>query len=195
MSSRSLALLACACSCALLAGCATTRNETIATIEGPATSGVIARPLQVVGLLKLSTTSGNISAGENSHFVQATVDVPIGTAVIMPTLHGWTLAYGEAQPNSGNPDAEIDWSAEDHNWGLGTVEVSVVKINPPNMLTQPATQTAELSIRFLLRDDNGDDPWFGGVDFSLLCLGVPGATPGEAPQLSFEPARFVIMRR
>lgn len=179
---------------ALLGGCAATTPQTIATVEGPAISGIISRPLEIIGVLHLSTTSGNVpNAEQGSHFVTATVEVPVGTAVIVPALKGWLLGFGEAQPSSANPDTHIDWSNSDHNFGLGSVEVSVTRIDPPNTTTQPPTQTAEISVRFLLGDDNLDDPWFGSADFTLLCLGVPGAQPTSWTPIPFEPPvlRFV----
>lgn len=179
----------------LLGGCAATRPETITTVEGPVTNGVIARRLEVLGLLRLTTTSGNIPEAADSHFVEATVEVPVGTAVILPSLTGWGLGYGTAQPNPGAPDARLDWDSEDHHWGLGNVEVSVVRIHPPNTTTQPPTQLADLSIRFFLSDDNHDDPWFGAVNYSLLCLGVPGTELGQWAPLELEPPKMTINPR
>jgi hypothetical protein len=177
----------------ITAGCATTAPSTIETIEGPATNGVIARPLEIVGVLNLSTTSGNVPNASQSQFVSATVEVPVGTVVIVPAVKGWMLGYGEAQPNPTDPNNSINWQTEDHNWGLGNVEVSVVKINPPNTLTNPPTQTAELSIRFYLSDDNQDDSWFGAVSYHLLCLGVPGFSLNDWTPARFEPPKFIAV--
>lgn len=178
---------------AALGGCAATRPETIATVEGPATSGVVARRLEILGMLKLSTVSGNLADASNSHFVQALVEVPVGTALIMPALTGWMLGFGSAQPNPANPDAEINWTTDDDNWGLGSVEVSVVQINPPNSVVQPTTQTAELSIRFYLSDDDQDDPWFGAASYTLLCLGLPGVEAWE-PIAMDPPIYYPVIR-
>ena len=178
---------------AALGGCAGTRHETITSIEGPIHSGVLARPLVILGILKLTTNSGNLANANQTQFVRTSVEVPVGTAVIVPSLSGWMLGFGSAQPNPANPEAEINWQTEDHNWGLGTVEVSVLKIHPPNTLTQPPTQTADISVRFYLSDDNQDDPWFGAANYTLLCLGVPGVTPGSWTPIGFEPPRLIAV--
>lgn len=180
---------------ALLAGCAATVPQTIATVEGPAVNGIVDRPLQILGVINLATQTGNVANGKDSHFVDATVEIPVGTALIVPALRGWTLAYGSAQPSSSDPDALIEWSPEDHHWGFGAVEVTVVKVNPPNTVTQPPTQTAELSLRFLLTDDNQDDPWFGSANYSLLCLGVPGVDPADWTPLRLPPPKMMIVPR
>ena len=178
----------------LITGCATTSPTTIDTVEGPATSGVINRQLDIVGVLKLTTTSGNVPNGESSHFVRATVEVPVGTAGIGPALTGWMLGYGEAQARTTNPSSILNWTTADHHWGIGNVEVSVTKINPPNTVTVPPTQTAEISVRFLLSDDNQDDKWFGAVSYHLLCLGTPGVDPTEWTPPIFEPPRLTVHR-
>ena len=180
---------------AILAGCAATVPEAITTVEGPVPSGLIARPLEILGVLQLTTTTGNLPSAPNPHFVAATVGVPVGTAVVLPALKGWTLAYGSALPNAANPTAAIDWNVEDHNWGFGSVDVSVVRINPPNTVTQPPTQTAELSLRFYLTDDGRDEPWFGGAEYTLICLGVPNRPLASWDPVPFEPAKLAIQRR
>ena len=177
-----------------LSGCAGTTPESIATIEGPAINGVIARPLEIIGVINLSTASGNVPDASGSHFVRASVEVPPGTALIVPAVRGWGLGYGTVQPSSANPDAEISWKPADHHWGLGNVEVSVVKIHPPNMTTQPTTQIAEISVRFFLSDDNQDDEWFGAVDYTLLCLGVPGVNVSDWQPFKFDRPKMTIMR-
>jgi hypothetical protein len=174
-----------------LTGCAGTSHTDIQTVEGPITNGIVSRPLVVLGLVKLATRSGNLTQFQGTHEIQATVDIPVGTAVIVPAVDGWLLGYGSAQARS---DDAFDWTTEDHNYGIGFVDVTVTKINPPNTISQPPTQTAELVISFALSDDNQDDPWFGGVGYTLLCLGVPDRPLSAWQPMQFEPPQFMIRR-
>jgi hypothetical protein len=176
-----------------LQGCASTGPAKIATVEGNLPTGILDRALEIVGIVSLETKSGNVSSANSTHFVQATVEVPVGTAVIVPMLDGWLLGYGSAQPDPANPENAIQWTPEDQNWGLGRVSITVTRLNPPNTVASPPVQTAELSIAFHLGDDGLDDPWFGAASYSLLCLGVPGASLREWKPLGYRPPRFVAV--
>lgn len=154
-----------------LQGCAMTTSSSIPTAGGNL-PGMVDAKLAVTGLIALQTDTGNLPGTTSTHFVNQTISIPLGTAVIMPSLNGWLLSYGSATTNPTNAN-QILWNNTDHNWGFGRVSINVIRINPPTTLTNPPSQTAEISVAFHLADKESDENWFGSASYHLLCLGEP----------------------
>lgn len=176
--------------CVGLFGCATSLQPTaLPTLGGTIASGVLERKLEVIGLVSLEMSTGNVAQTrrDGARLLTANVNVPVGTVVITPAVNGWILGYGKQTARSANT---FDWDAEDNNWGIGLGWVNVTKINPVNTLTTPPTQTATVSVSMLLGEDTLNDPWFGRLAFTLICFGLPGAglsTPFEPPPVRLVP--------
>jgi hypothetical protein len=150
-------------------GCTTTPLN-INTPRGSIPSGDLFEPLQVLGVSHRYTQSLNRSNGTAGFSQRVTVNVPVGTETIIPSVQGWTLAYGATDPND-LTDSNWQWRHEDHHLGMEFVDVLVLSVNTPDRNVNPPQQSADIQIRILLRDDNGDDRWFGSVNYSLLFLG------------------------
>jgi hypothetical protein len=163
---RALLLVVVACS---LSGCNTTPVN-ISTPHGAIPSGDLFAPLQVLGVSRRFTQSLNRSDGRSAFAERVTINVPVGTETIIPSVQGLTLMYGETDPNN-LTDNNWQWHHEDHHLGSEFVDIAVLDINSPNNSVNPPQQSADIEIRLLLRDDNGDDKWFGSVTYTLLFLG------------------------
>ncbi|SRR6266480_1700948 len=90
-----------------------------------------------------------------------TVEIPTGTTDIIPLSRGSIALFGQITARR-NDDTNFDFGLEDHHFGFNFVNVYVVEINQV---------TARLRADMLLRDENGDDPWSGVVNVTLLFLG------------------------
>jgi hypothetical protein len=141
---------------------------------------------EILGVSHRATTSlnqGSATSGGSFGFSEdVTVNVPVGTQIVIPAVRGWRLAYGEIDPNSVEAHASLGdqnatWKTADHHLGVAAVNVFVKDVNAPN----GNTQTATLTVSLLLSDDNGDDKWFGLVNYSLMFLG-PKATAPTPPK-------------
>lgn len=153
---------------ALMVGCSTGSRD-IETPEG-ARGGDQTGPFIVLGVLSRGTSTLHQSNAHNAFSETIKVNVPVGTALIVPAVRGWTMGYGSTTPEdlSGTP-GPVTWHREDHNLGASYFNVFVQDIDAPDPATN--TQTATIVVEMLLSDDNSDDDWFGYVNYTLLCLG------------------------
>ena len=147
----------------------TTVTDTIETPVGPS-EGQIFAPLQVLGVVARQTSTKNQSDSWRSHFETITIDVPVGTQVIVPCVTKWWLTYGKLTPDV-EPDEVTGFQVDDHHWGSGYVNIRVADINAPDFSSSPPTQSATLELNLWLTDHNHDDQWFGEVAYTLICLG------------------------
>lgn len=164
--SRTCCALVIALALVMVEGCATARRD-FETPQG-SRSGDQFGPWIVLGVLNRSTSSLNQPSAYNVWEEQITVDVPVGTQIIVPVMRGWVLGAGSATP----PDTSLGsakWNSDDHNYGVAYTDISIVDINAPDLATN--TQTARIKVELWLADYNGDDPWFGRVNYTLICLG------------------------
>jgi hypothetical protein len=109
---------------------------------------------------------------------------------VVPAPNLWWLGHGRLQPEILDPlndNLSASWETEDHNWGVGRVQVSVVDLNTPDFTQNPPKQTARLHILMHLSDDNGDDSWFGVAGYTLLFLGQAPRPP--RPMGTDQPSR------
>lgn len=167
----------------IAAGCGTVERG-IETPFGPTPDGKVFTNLQVIGILNLETGSGNQTDSFTEFTTTALVEVPVGTVLIVPAVRGWSLAFGELEPDLSG----IKYN--DHHYGVGGVKVMVTKVNPVNTVVTPPTQTAEITLQMALADHSQDDRWFGTIAYTLICFGLPsGATGGPLP---LDPPRVVI---
>ena len=152
-------------------------------IESPAGPkvGKIFEALEILGVASYLTQSGNQPNAEHGGYGEIVdIEVPVGTYVVVPSPNLWYLAHGQLQPELLDPLNENqngNWVPEDHNWGTGWVQVSIVDLNAPDFTQVPPKQTARLYVRMLLSDDNADDSWFGAVGYTLLFLGQASRPP------------------
>ena len=132
--------------------------------------------MEIIGIANHATTSLNRPNFFNPPFDEdVTIDVPVGTEFIIPSIRGWRLVYGELTPNSvdahlDKPGATALWKSADHHFGQGAVNVFVEDVNAPDLSVTPPKQTARLKVSMGLSDFNGDDRWFGLVNYSLIFL-------------------------
>jgi hypothetical protein len=126
-------------------------------------------PFIILGVISRNTST--LSRHNAYDLFQETVklNVPVGTEIIIPTLRGVMNGYGSTTPEDLSTLAAATWNREDHNFGLQYFNVYVSDIDAPDMSTM--TQTASVVVEAQLSDDNGDDDWFGDVNYTLICLG------------------------
>jgi hypothetical protein len=97
--------------------------------------------------------------------------VPPGTEIILPTIRGWSLGFGNTTPADTSTVGSFTWNPDDHHLGIAELNISVGRINAVDTATTPPTQTATIRIHALLSDNNGDDQWWATVNYNLICLG------------------------
>jgi hypothetical protein len=96
--------------------------------------------------------------------------LPAGTVAVLPVLSGWRLAYGDPPP----PD-RIAAPNDDHHFGIGHVDVSVIAFESAGTVVLVRTDV-------WLTDWNQDDRWWGEVRYHLFYLGpAPPPAPGPEP--------------
>lgn len=100
--------------------------------------------------------------GERAMRQPASVVVPAGTEVLIPSISGWSLAYG-TPPAAAQPAVQ-----EDRYFGTGSVDVEVESYSRAN---PSGTRTARLGVHARLSDVNGDDRWWARVRYQLMALG------------------------
>ena len=150
-----------------------TSERKIETPFGPRVGNIFDR-LELLGVASFLTQSGNQSNAQLVYDETKVIDVPVGTMVVVPSPNLWVLGYGGLQPEFVDPlndNQSVSWGSEDHNWGMGWFQISVVDVNAVDTTQSPPKQTAQLRISMILRDDNGDDSWFGVAGYTLLFLG------------------------
>ena len=99
------------------------------------------------------------------HRQRYTAFVPAETDMVVPLLSGWSLGYGELliDPEPG----DLLWGGTTNQFGVGQVSVLVVGLSAG---PTPEFKQASILVTLGLRDQGGDDYWFGSVDYTLLCL-------------------------
>ena len=141
------------------------------------------RPFEILGVVNRATVSLNQPNASNGFSEKITSNVPVGTEVIIPAIRGWTLTFGNGEPNTVESHASVAGAPPlqgprvDHHWSRGSVNVFVEDINSP---APDGSQTARIEVRLFLSDENSDDKWFGSVNYTLICLG-PKSTPRPPP--------------
>jgi hypothetical protein len=150
----------------------TTFSSSITDLETPwgGEEGSMIAPMNVLGVINLTTSTGNRDADNGEFIEHLMVEVPVGTDVIVPCIRGWWIGYGRAVQDNIDELSNFTWDPDDHYWGLGTFSIEVVDINAPNTSVEPPTQSAQIGVKAFLGDHNHDDPWFGLVQYSLMCL-------------------------
>lgn len=170
--SRVLSLVAVVVSCS---GCIGVERR-IETQAGP--QFVVSRAMDIVGVIRRTATSGNQRGGTGKASFDEYIGVPVGTDVIVPAVHGWTIGFGSLDPDDLSmveSTGELTMSIRPGHRPLGAahVAVSVVDINAPSGAFGFSTtlgQVARIQHDFLLTDGNHDDSWFGIVSYHLICL-------------------------
>jgi len=180
----STTLVLCLLTVFLIAGCATAPKD-FETPTGPMPAEQFGS-MEIIGIINRSTTSLNESKSNPGFSEEVTVEVPVGTEFIIPSVRGWSLAYGELDPNTVEAHiglANASWKSEDHHFGISNVNIFVKDINAPDLSANPPKQTAMLDVSLNLGDYNLDDKWFGEVNYTLLCLRrVPAPSPSRSPR-------------
>src|SRR6476469_7817604 len=93
----STTLVLCLLTVLLIAGCATAPKD-FETPTGPMPAEQFGS-MEIIGIINRSTTSLNESKSNPGFSEEVTVEVPVGTEFIIPSVRGWSLAYGELDPN------------------------------------------------------------------------------------------------
>jgi hypothetical protein len=151
-------------------GCATAGRD-FETPVGPRPGDQLDGPFVVLGLISRNTGTLSRADGRSLFEESVTVNVPPGTELIVPTMRGFLLGFGRTDPedlSAGTGDAA--WHSEDHHLGFAYVNVYVDRIHAVDTSSTPPTQTAVIHVQARLTDDNGDDKWFGDVNYTLICL-------------------------
>jgi hypothetical protein len=169
----------------IAAGCSTTPTK-LETPQGA--RGDQFRRLDILGVLSRATSTMRRPNANTQFSEEVTVNVPPGTLMIIPAVNGWALGYGKSDPEDLSKANTFNWHREDHNLGLAQLSVFVTDIDAVDTSTTPPTQTAKIRITAMLSDDNGDDQWFGAVDYKLLCLGNACCTNSPSP-FSTQPSK------
>jgi hypothetical protein len=154
----------------MMAGCSTVPLG-VETPKGTRPGDVFGR-MEILGFSsKLTRTLNQKNQGNQPLlFIEhATINVPVGTEFIVPSIKGWWLSYGSLEPADFG-DGRVSWITTDHNFGLATVNVNVLDIDAPDMSATPPTQTAKIDIEMRLCDVDHEDDWFGFVSYDLLFL-------------------------
>jgi hypothetical protein len=131
-------------------------------------------PFVILGILHRSTSTENRPDGHAQFSENVDVNVPPGTELIIPVVRGYQLGYGTIDPPDFTTSADrqsFTWHPDDHHFGVAALNVSVDRINAVDNSTTPPTQTARVVVDGKLADVNGDDRWWGSVNYTLLCLG------------------------
>ena len=100
--------------------------------------------------------------GDSMASQPASVVVPAGTELVIPSISGWDLAFGA-------PETDLRPAVqEDRHFGLGHVDVEVQSYSNvhPN-----GTRNARLRVHARLGDVDGDDRWWATVRYQLIALG------------------------
>lgn len=168
----------------LFLGCATAPKD-LETPSGPVPGDQFG-PMEIVGIISKSTTTLNQPNSNRIFEEEISIDVPVGTEIIIPAIRGWRLAYGEVDPNTieshiGTSAQAPRWTIDDHHFGFGLVNVFVKDVNAPDMRANPPKQTATIQVQLILGDDNLDDRWSGMVNYNLICI-KPSALPTPTPR-------------
>lgn len=155
-----------------LQSCATGPRDYESPI-GPISSDQLT-PFHILGVISRNTSTLNRSSAHHAFEETITVNIPPGTSLIIPAIRGWVTGYGKTDPEdlSALTSGETaTWHTADHHLGFQQLNIFVADINAVDFSTSPPTQTATITIQSLLSDDNGDDSWFGDVNYNLICLG------------------------
>jgi hypothetical protein len=129
-------------------------------------------PWIILGVLSRETSTLNRSNARPPFEERVTVNVPPGTELIIPAIQGWITGFGRIEPaDLSTFEGTANWHTDDHHLGLSQMIVTVEDINSADTTTTPPTQTARIRIGAVLSDNNGDDPWFGTLRYTLICLG------------------------
>lgn len=156
---------------ALLGGCGTAPKDWESPL-GPL-GGDQFGAMEIIGISSKVTVTLNRPDARSAFVEDVTVDVPVGTEFIVPSIRGWRLAYGSLEPDTiqGHAaDPNALWHSADRPFGVAAANVFVKDINAPDTSTNPATQTAVIEVTLDLADYNLDDRWFGLVNYSLIFL-------------------------
>lgn len=165
---RSLIVVSVAVQVLAVSGCAGISRR-VETPAGP--HFVTNRPFNILGVIRRTATTENQGSHSGVVSFDESVNVPVGTDVILPAVQGWLVGFGHLDPD--------DLSMSDALGGLATtvhpgqrplgaeyVYVAVTDINAPS----GGLQTATIRHNFLMTDKNNDDSWFGVVSYHLVCL-------------------------
>lgn len=153
-----------------LAGC-TTATQPIATPTGNVT-GIVQGPMVVLGTEARRTSTGKIEDGAEFR-VRLSIDVPVGTQVIVPSITGYSVGFGETEPEDINL---IDPSAPTYTWKrddkhFGALQLSVLPVDIDAAAPGATSQTAQFVVLMRLLDGGADDKWWGTISYNLLYLG------------------------
>ena len=147
----------------------------IQTPTGPAIGSIFAK-MEVLGVSSFLTQTGNQPNDQRQFEEIVNISVPIATHCIVASQDFWALAFGSLSSNLDPLDENSNpqWNSEDHNWGLGRASVKIQDVNAPDFTVNPPKQTAQISVRLNLLDENGDDSWFGILGYTLTFFGFAG---------------------
>lgn len=125
----------------------------------------------LVGVTHRSLTTGPTAIRRHRFPFDATEELPMPEATLfaVPVLSGWTIAYGDP------PAARGPLPNDDHHFGLGHVDVSIVGF---------ARGRVTVRVQARLADWNHDDRWWANINYHVLFFGpaAPTRPPGEEEQ-------------
>jgi hypothetical protein len=132
-------------------------------------------PFVILGVISRATSTLHRSNADTPFEETVTLNVPVGTQLIIPALRGYGIGYGSTTPEDLSPDpgpaGTAVWHSTDHHLGVASVNIWVDRVNAVDNSSTPATQTAVIKVRAWLTDDNHDDAWWALATYTLLCLG------------------------
>jgi len=164
--------------CLIVAGCATA-GRVLETPAAPRPADHVG-PFEILGVISRSTCTLNRANAHTVFDETVNVNVPPGTELIVPAMRGWVAGFGKIDPNDCTSNS-VEWGYVDHHFGFALLNVGVERINTTDTSTTPPTQTAMIRVQAHLTDDNGDDRWFGYINYTLICLGRRQVAPLGIP--------------
>ncbi len=154
-----------------LAGCGTKDRD----IETPIGS----RPgdqfggFEIIGISSKTSATGNLNDAHTQFNEKLTINVPVGTFIIIPAVRGWLTGFGTINPsdlsNINDLNGTIKWNSDDHHLGIQSFNVYVDHISAADTVAN--TQSAVIGFSGILSDYNSDDKWFGIINYDLIFLG------------------------
>lgn len=154
-----------------LAGCGT-QNRDLQTPIGNKPGDQFGG-FEIIGISSKTSTTGNLNDARTQFNEKLTINVPVGTYIIIPTVRGWLTGFGTITPsdlsNINDLNGSMRWSSDDHHLGIQSFNIYVDHISAPD--TTANTQTAVIGFSGILSDYNSDDKWFGIINYDLIFLG------------------------
>ena len=155
-----------------LVGC----NTIVGNVNTPSGgTPILNGPLQILRVVRRATTTGNQPNGTTAVQQRVSLTCPRGTLTVIPVLENQGFGFGSITPDDlswlRSPGGTRTWSPTDHHLGWLESGVTLLDINAPRA---DGEQEVTLNAFAILRDVNGDDPWWWYATYHVMCLGQPG---------------------